>query len=423
MNIVLFIRSHNDMDHALPILDYLIRIKHISVKVYSVGNDYKENTRHLSYMKDILSISVMSFEDEYYSTLNRKLLKIVYKLSKRVRSENRLFKVVYEIFYANIKNLILCLSSGAAKRFIGNLPVTTSIMADVGTEAKFPYKYIIKSAQRNNFPIIAYHHGFIVFVNSDFNKVVPSTLNPLLNSFLIKILHKKNNVFYDKYLIGKRAPGTYFGGAENPSFTDYSRTVEIGLPRFSFEWMDIFIKNWNRKVKENDSSSDYINVSLFISNVKFNVKKDILKEIIDKLIFLKKIKLIIVPHTRSGFSGFNNVNYYPYLTDMSTTDVIEWSDIGIVYGSSIGFQMLSERVTMIVPKFIDGNRTVFEDGNVCVVSKTLDDMIDFINNYKKGTDIVDNAIVEKFINEYVYGGYNSYEEMMDVYVKHITIKT
>ncbi len=419
-NIVLFIRTHNDMDHALPILDYLIRVKSMSVKVYSVGSDYKKYARHLSYMEDALSISLISFEDTYYSILDRKLLSIKYKLSKNKNHYGRLFGVIYEIFYANIKNIIWWLSSGAAKRFVSDLPASTSILADVGVESTFPYRYIIKSAQKNNFPVIAYHHGFNVFVNPDFHRSKPANLPSLLNKFFLNvILHKNNKVFFDKYLIGKRAPGTFFAGAANPSFKDYSRVVEIGLPRFSTEWMNTFIKNWNRKVIESDNSGEYTNVALFVSNVKFNVNKDILKMVIDRLISSKKVKLIIMPHTRSGPSGLNQIDYSSYLTDMSSTDVIEWADIGIVYGTSIAFQMLFEEVIMLVPKFIDGNKTVFEDGNVCITSNTLDDMMDFIDNYKKGIDVMDRETVKKFIREYVYGGYNSYEEMMDVYLEHI----
>ena len=105
---------------------------------------------------------------------------------------------------------------------------------------------------------------------------------------------------------------------------------------------------------------------------------------------------------------------------MSSTDVIEWADIGIVYGSSIGFQMLVEKVTLLVPKFLDNNSTVYEKGKVCVVSNTLENMMDFVKNYNKGDNVVDSKIVDKFINEYIYGGYDSYEEMMEVYVTNIT---
>ena len=44
MKIIVFIRSHNDFDQVLPILDYLIRIKNQVVEVYGVGDDYKNCT-------------------------------------------------------------------------------------------------------------------------------------------------------------------------------------------------------------------------------------------------------------------------------------------------------------------------------------------------------------------------------------------
>jgi len=128
MNIVLFIRTHNDMDHALPILDYLIRVKHLKVSVYGVDNNYKKYTRHLSYMERVLSINITPFEDEYYSIINRKLLKIVSKLSVKKNFNLKLFNFFYEVLYANIKNIIWWLSSGAVRRFLSGLPMHTTIL-------------------------------------------------------------------------------------------------------------------------------------------------------------------------------------------------------------------------------------------------------------------------------------------------------
>jgi len=408
------------MDHALPILDYLIRVKHLSVSVCGVGNNYKKYTRHLSYMENMLSINVVSFEDDYYSVINKKLLRFVSKLSVKNNHNLKLFNLFYEVLYANIKNIIWWLSSGAAKRFLNSLPMHTTILADVGIEGVFPYRYIIKYAQKNNFPIIAYNHGFNVFVNADFHGKKNKTFLPVFfnNLFLDFVLHKRNKVFFDRYLIAKRETGTFFAGAENTSFKDYSKTVEIGIPRFSFEWMQTFVKNWDRDIVKNYDKR--INIALFISNVKFNVNKNNLENIINELALLKTINFIIVPHTRANISGINDAKYHSYLTNMSSTDVIEWADIGIVYGSSIGFQMLVEKVTLLVPKFLDNNSTVYEKGKVCVVSNTLENMMDFVKNYNKGDNVVDSKIVDKFINEYIYGGYDSYEEMMEVYVTNIT---
>jgi len=419
MNIVLFIRTHNDMDHALPILDYLIRVKHLKVSVYGVDNNYKKYTRHLSYMERVLSINITPFEDEYYSIINRKLLKIVSKLSVKKNFNLKLFNFFYEVLYANIKNIIWWLSSGAVRRFLSGLPMHTTILADVGVEGAFPYRYIIKYAQKNNFPVIAYHHGFNVFVNTDFHGKKDKTFlpEPLNNFILDSVLHKRNKIFFDRYLIAKREPGTFFAGTNNTSFKEYSKTVEIGIPRFSLEWMKIFVKTWERDIVKNDDKC--INVALFISNVKFNVNKNTLDNIINELISLKTINFIIVPHTRANVSGINHAKYQSYLTCMSSTDVIEWADIGIVYGSSIGFQMLVEKVILLVPKFLDNNTTVYEKSGACIVSNTLENMMDFIKSYNKGDNFMDSKIVDKFINEYVYGGYNSYEEMMDVYVTNI----
>jgi hypothetical protein len=194
------------------------------------------------------------------------------------------------------------------------------------------------------------------------------------------------------------------------------RFKEIGLPRYSYEWEQIFVKNWGRNNVENTGSS--INIALFLSDLKFNVNSKCLKELVDKLIDHNGVNFKIVSHTRQGVVGIHK-DAISYVTSMNSTDTIEWADIGVVYGSSIAFQMLTEDVLILIPKFIQRNRTIFEDNNVAIISDSLNEMMSFINNYKKGKNMVDKEDVSAFIQKYVYGGYDSYSEMMEEYYKHI----
>jgi hypothetical protein len=66
MKIVIFIRIHNDFDHALPIIDYLIRYKHQSVIIYGLGKEYRKCNKHISYVENVLLNKIISFEDEFY---------------------------------------------------------------------------------------------------------------------------------------------------------------------------------------------------------------------------------------------------------------------------------------------------------------------------------------------------------------------
>ena len=53
MNIVFLVRHHNDFDHALPIMDYLITKKKQKIIVYGVGEGYKNCKRHISFLKNV----------------------------------------------------------------------------------------------------------------------------------------------------------------------------------------------------------------------------------------------------------------------------------------------------------------------------------------------------------------------------------
>ena len=67
-NIVVFIRSHNDFDHILPILDYLINVKLLNVTIYGVTSQgYEKCEKHILYVTEVLKTDIIPFEQIHYN--------------------------------------------------------------------------------------------------------------------------------------------------------------------------------------------------------------------------------------------------------------------------------------------------------------------------------------------------------------------
>ena len=413
-NIIVFIRGHNDFDHVLPILDYLVREKSKETEVTIYTHLYVNDSckKHLLYCEKELKKEVIPFNKKHFRRIDRFLLDIVRVLNKNTYPNY----FVLNLLETNLRRFLQAIASVSVKRFMKNLPSNSTVLADFGTENHFPYKYFIRYSKNFNIPIIAYLHGYYIFVN----------LNPfsLTNNKLRKTSHLINKYlfgrgdrsYYDRYLVGPGQKYTFFRSHAYRNFVEISRVMEIGIPRFTKEWIDVLSKN-NRK----DKNSVNIKVALFISNVKFDVNAGILNELINRVAAEKGVELIVVPHTRAGLSGLSHKNI-KLVTQKNSSEAIDWSDVGIAYGTSMIFEMIVKGVEVIVPKFIDSNKTIFEENNVCIEAYSIENLIEHIHNIKLREKKYTDKYSKEFIKKYVYGGFNTYENLMNEFYNQI-IKT
>jgi hypothetical protein len=413
MDIVFLVRHHNDFDHALPIMDYLITKKKQKIIVYGVGEGYKNCKRHISFLKNVLSTKIIPFEEKYYSNLNRIVASIIdkRKLKNKKTSDNFLVRVVG----ANINRILFYFLSGSAKRLVRSLSVDSVILADFGTEGLFPYKNIIKSAKKYEIKVIAYLHGWYVFRNKNpirLEKIRLNKAKEFINKFIFGIGH--NILHYDTYMVGPETNDTYFKSVLYKQSPSPSIVMELGVPRFSYEWMERFVNNWMRK-EQLQSNDDNIKVVVFISNEKFNVNKIELIDTLKELSKNKRTTLLISPHTRSGLSGLSKDDLFisRHISKLDSTELIKWADIGIVYGTSIGLQMMVENVTVVVPTYIDHNITMYKDYDACVSINSVRGLIKYIDRYPDRRDQPNPDDIKLFINNIIYGGHLNYEDMMN----------
>jgi hypothetical protein len=409
MKIIVFIRSHNDFDHVLPILDYFIREKFQEVEIYGIGNHYKKCSKHIHYLENVLLKKIIPFSEKKISKIDNKILDINEKLTNILCKNSNIFS---EIIKFNLTLLLHFLASFSVKRFVKGLSVNSIILMDTGTESRYPYKHIIRSARLSGIQTIGYNHGYDIFT------VDPIKDTKVRSKFITKIISKylvrnKQSDYCDRYIIGPKQIIAYTNNSLHAGCFNYSKMYEIGLPRFSKEWVKRFFKLNYKTIRRNEK----LNVILFLSNVKFNVDTLELDKTITALSSSVNINFKIVPHTRSGMSGAKHVK--SNITNFSSVEAIKWADVGIVYGSSIGLHMLVEGVTLIYPQFIDNNTNIYSDNNVAVVVDSLNDMLDFFESYTFEASKHNIDSIDQFINTYIYGGYKSYNSMMERYYFYI----
>jgi hypothetical protein len=421
MKTIVFVRIFNDFDHALPIIDYLTRYKGQVVTIYGIGEEYKKCNKHISYLENILSNKVIPFEDEFYSNNHKILLKFLEKIGVLFKSENKIIDLSFDILLSQIRRVIYYLASGSVENFISKLPKKTVIMADFGTEGQFPYKYIIRKSQKKGILAIAYLHGYYIWTNLNVLRVNKSKLPPKITTFINKFIFGKGiNDFYDKYLVAPNAMETHFKSNLYLGFDKFERVVGLGIPRFTYEWINNFaLKDFSSNL--NRFNDNKINVALFLSSETYEVDSHSLKEAVNWMVDSELINLIIKPHPRAGLSGIdqNNLSVFSKVSDLNSSEIINWADVGIVYGSSIALEMIVNDVVVVVPRYIDKNRTIIEEYKVCNTVDSFQQFVNFFNGYHDKSTHPDKNNVENFIKEIIYGGSSSYEELMDKYTYFI----
>jgi hypothetical protein len=420
--IIVFIRGYNDFDQVLPILDYLIRVKNKDVEIYGVGEIYKSCDKHIKYVETILDKKINIFESIFSDDITVKSLLIWRRLNNFISYNNGFFSIFVNLIVASFKKIFIIRPSYLVKRFVKSIPKDTVLMADFGTENIFPYSIILQECHKKSVPIYAYLHGYGIFTNLDPIEEVPVKYPAWIIKFIDYQYGRKSHT-YDKYLVGTGQRESYFSSNIYSTFKskDLFRVHDIGLPRFSHEWIDRFFKNKTNTTLVHKHSNKKLNVVLFLSNSKFKVDAFALDDMAKRLSKFSEINFMIKPHTRSKFSGMHDKQYKVNLTNMDSYELIEWSDVCIIYGTSISLQVLESKKILVIPIFIDKNITIFENNNVCEAVDSLDNLLIFlksapVNSKKREDDIND------FLQEKVYGGCESYTQLMENFYSIINSK-
>ncbi|MBT5398940.1 hypothetical protein HOL24_00200, partial [bacterium] len=383
-NILVFIDSYNDVDHILPILHYLYRYKDVNISIMNTSVlGVEEYSDKIKYIQNELHIDISQFYDHlnYYAIVVRNYN----KLQKRVymHKDKALFLPLIA-FLSWTWPLVLFFLKLSMKNFFQSLNPDI-IMLDLGKERRIPGRAVVNLANDTGIPVIGYAHGYFLYTNTEpfvKNKVKLSLPKKLLK----RITHlRRKTVYCDRYIVGMNQKKTLFKSSAMSGYNEklLNRVNEIGLPRFTKEWTNIYRKKIDSS-KFTYGQSEKINVVFFLSAFKYNV---LVEELITTMKLLANnddINFVFKPHTRIGFVYDGDPRELGYnAEEVSSIALSKWSDVAIVYGSSIGFQSLLDNVPVVMPQYLHRNTTIYEENDVCIT----------VQSYKELSNVLDKKIL------------------------------
>ena len=425
-NIIIFIDSYNDVDHILPFIDYVLLNQKAKIILYRAKkSDLSGCVDHLKYLQTTYGLIPVNY-DQFFSKKYTVFMNVYWKLlAFSNRAKQNSYLLLFLILVSRLRFVVIYLTRQEVNRVQENINADI-IMMDNGKETSLYGSAIVKYAQNKSIATVGYLHGFSIYTNTDTLQKDKIVLNPVKKLILRLSKPAVIPTYFDRYVTGIRQKKSFFSSSQMPHFEEcyLSRVLEVGMPRFSKEWIFKYKEKVIRSQGFTYGDTNKINVILFMSHPQYNVLADELMATIKILSSCNTINFVYKPHTRNGLDRINlkKLNGYD-ASKVSSLELSSWADVGIVYGSSVEFQLLNDDVPLIMPKYLHLNTTIFEENNVCIVVNNINEMISIFSKTKKEiSDMIIRKNVSKFIRNYVYGG-NDYSSLMkDFYRSSVGFK-
>jgi hypothetical protein len=434
-NFIVFSHDFNELDMILPFIDYALTKYKDSVILYSDRKNIAGADCHLEYLKEYHNINQKYFYDEQCFGRYKKFLSFRDKI-KQVQFNRRRRKNIRYISY--VISLILLMINRAneiilekpIKRYVGQLMLSNIIMVYVGGESVFPYSVIVKYAEKRCIKTIGFFQGFYLYSNLEYTgKSI--TAKRSIRGTINKFIKRGKRQYCTYYLTGRTMKNTFFCSGAAMDFKELERVYETVTPRYTRGWTKKFRAYLMKDKQFNYGDEKKINVVFFMSSAQQNVNCKEFIDILHLLSRLDKINFVYKPHPRGPFEGWKYaigaslgldeivINGYDG-SHINSMVLSEWTDVGIVFGSSIAIQLLIDNVTIIVPSFVHTNSTILEKHKICITADSLGELINILTNNSKDDlrKLIDSARATRFLNEYLDAD-KDYEQIMQEYYEAV----
>ena len=421
-NYIIFIRTFGGLDHVLPFIDYVLSNNKGTVQLISNVEEIPGAQDHLEFLRRIHKIKPVYLFDIVFSAFYKKIFR---KYNMFMDTTQRFYiKIPYTSFLSSciistIIRIYMFVMSKPIRGFIYGLDNSNVIILDMGSEVNFPNKYVVKYAGKRFISTTCFLHGICVWTNLDNNiKGRLRSGNSIKNK--IRNIIQGKRFYGDKYLASYDQKETLFKCSSMESFKEPERVMEIGAPRFTYEWNDV-IKNYlleKYEFKYGDRAK--LNVVIFVSNFIYNVIPEMFYKTISELGALEHINLVCQARTKGELEKVDDSLFKVYkVFDIPSIVMSDWADVGILYGTSIGFQLLLDKVPIIVPSYIHTNHTIYEKYDVCIKAKNIEELKRILSHDKESIrSLFKHKKSNKFINDIVYGN-KTYQQLMEAYLSAV----
>jgi hypothetical protein len=402
MNIVFFIRSFNDVDHITPLLDKMLFENKHKVFVFSLNQAFRFNENHnIRYLNNKYDLVVKNLFNIDKSSIRFKLYRFILK---KIETSNFVHKYLKYLHPFRAKIIVFIHKTMPNEYFKQVFDLNPDAMIfDWSSAFVYPQRAFVKKTKELNISTYCLPHGIFLYTNKYPTKKKTLTSN-------------QADIFYDYYL--------FYGGSRQYLIdrgVPEKNIYLIGSMRYSREWMEIYReKFFKTKISSLLNDNGNLKIVFFLSQHIYNVDELKLMETLRSLSKLKNITTIVKPHTRGMSTDFMNGMGIFIDENTSSIELSEWCDIGILYGSSIGLQILFDNKILIYPNYIDTNSTIFDKYSSCIKVESMNELINVVKSIINGTHTpsYNKSNINELFSEVVYANKPERSVIAD-YIKFI----
>jgi len=400
--VAFFIRSYNDVDHFVPLIAEFILKKENPIIIintdFTIDSDYR-----FIYLKKLGNLEVIYDIDEEYVKFSKKKKSFFHTIFKKFynlkRSKKSFIGKFHRYFFFDCKDQVEFLKSK-------DVGICAFEWSTPFARGELVEKYFF-AAKGIGITTIAIPHGCNVFLNSD----VTSGYRKLIYKGIIPDQSETN--LFDYYIFQNpiRRDGWIKWGF------DPVKTQAWGSLRFYPEWA-----SKNKEIcpkfnfKEN-SKEKKLKIVFMQFQKEYNLKNKLIFDTLKKISFLDNVLLTVKDATREGKEYYdrnkvsNNLGKSLvgwYGNEVHSPALIDWADIVIVIGGSIGIEAILQNKILIYPLYLNTNTTLYEYFEAAHCPKSYKELEIFLNDRVHGKNLPKLKGSEILINEIVYAGKESF---------------
>lgn len=195
---------------------------------------------------------------------------------------------------------------------------------------------------------------------------------------------------------------------------DPMKTQAWGSLRFYPDWAEK-----NRKIcpKFELEQNEKTKVVFMQFQKEYNIFNKEIFETLKKISLIKDISLVVKDATRegkeyydknktSGLLGKSLVGWFG--NDVHSPALVNWADIVIVIGGSIGIEAILQNKILVYPIYLNSNHTLYEYYDACYCPKNDTELDKLIKDKIKGAKFPQKSGANDLLKEIVYAGNEEY---------------
>ncbi len=411
-----FIRAYNDVDHFVPLIAEFIKKNENPLVILTTDLEFEGDYR-VQYLKTLGKFEIFKDRDNGFinygnrNSFVEKFFSRIYQI-KRNR-KGFIGKILRKLFFNCEKQL----------DFLKEKKISVCVFewSTPFERGEIIEKYFF-AAKGMGLTTISIPHGCNIFINSD---VTVGYRNALIKG---QIADQTDRNYFDYFVLQNpiRRDGWIKWGL------DPIKTQAWGSLRFFPEWAKIN-KRICPKFNYEDDNDKKLKVVFMQFQKDYNVHNELVMEALKELSQLDYISLVVKDATREGKAYFNKnkaagglgealVDWYG--NEVHSPSLIDWADCVIVIGGSIGIEAMLQKKYLIYPTYLNSNQTMYEYFNAAHCAKSIDDIKNFLNEFRNKNDVPQLPGVENMIKEIVYAGKEPFNVPLKYYeiIKDINLR-